>query len=74
MFRADVFSLEKNGWRRVTEDDDPNFSFRSPPCSFYSGSKALGEEVLEGAENCYIWRLRIPFNQERSQGTTFKNY
>ena len=49
------------GW---TEDDDPNFSFRSPPCSFYSGSKALGEEVLEGAENCYIWRLRIPFNQE----------
>jgi dTDP-4-dehydrorhamnose reductase len=51
------------GW---TEDDSPNFSFRSPPCSFYSGSKALGEEVLEGAENCYIWRLRIPFNEERS--------
>ena len=51
------------GWR---EDDLPNFSFRSPPCSFYSGSKALGEEVLEGAENCYIWRLRIPFNEERN--------
>ena len=51
------------GW---TEDDSPNFSFRSPPCSFYSGSKALGEEVLEGAEDCYIWRLRIPFNDERS--------
>ena len=52
-----------DGW---TEDDSPNFSFRSPPCSFYSGSKALGEEVLEGAENCYIWRLRIPFNQENN--------
>jgi len=51
------------GW---TEDDAPNFSFRSPPCSFYSGTKALGEEVLEGAENCYIWRLRIPFNEEIS--------
>ena len=51
------------GW---SEDDEPNFSFRSPPCSFYSGTKALGEEVLEGAENCYIWRLRIPFNEERS--------
>ena len=51
------------GW---TEDDSPNFSFRSPPCSFYSGTKALGEEVLEGAENCYIWRLRIPFNEELS--------
>jgi UDP-glucose 4,6-dehydratase len=54
---------DDKGW---SEDDSPNFSFRSPPCSFYSGSKALGEEVLEGAENCYIWRLRIPFNEERS--------
>jgi dTDP-4-dehydrorhamnose reductase len=51
------------GW---TEDDDPNFSFRSPPCSFYSGTKALGEEILEGAENCFVWRLRIPFNHEPS--------
>jgi UDP-glucose 4,6-dehydratase len=51
------------GW---TEDDESNFSFRSPPSSFYSGTKALGEEVLEGAENCYIWRLRIPFNDELS--------
>jgi dTDP-4-dehydrorhamnose reductase len=52
-----------NGW---TEEDEPNFSFRSPPCSFYSGTKALGEEVLEGAENCFVWRLRIPFNHEPS--------
>ena len=51
------------GW---TEEDEPNFSFRSPPCSFYSGTKALGEEVLEGAENCFVWRLRIPFNHEAS--------
>ena len=51
------------GW---AEADEPNFSFRSPPCSFYSGTKALGEEVLEGAENCYVWRLRIPFNDERN--------
>jgi len=51
------------GW---SEEDEPNFSFRSPPCSFYSGSKALGEEVLEGAENCFVWRLRIPFNHESS--------
>jgi UDP-glucose 4,6-dehydratase len=51
------------GW---SEEDEPNFSFRHPPSSFYSGTKALGEEVLEGARNCYIWRLRIPFNEERS--------
>ena len=42
------------GW---SEEDEPNFSFRSPPCSFYSGTKALGEEVLKDAENCFVWRL-----------------
>lgn len=44
------------------EDDAPNFSFRTNNCSFYSGTKALGEEVLAGADQCYIWRLRIPFD------------
>lgn len=51
------------GWG---EDEEPNFSFRNSPCSFYSGTKALGEEVLKDAENCYIWRLRIPFNEDRN--------
>lgn len=46
-----------------TETDPPNFSFRQPPCSFYSGTKALGEEVLSQANACYIWRLRIPFDE-----------
>jgi len=45
------------------ESDPPNFSFRQNNCSFYSGCKALGEELLAGAENCFIWRLRIPFNE-----------
>ncbi len=44
------------------EDDTPNFSFRTNNCSFYSGTKALGEEVLAGAPECYLWRLRIPFD------------
>jgi len=44
-----------------TEQDVPNFSFRQNNCSFYSGCKALGEEILAGAEQCYVWRLRIPF-------------
>jgi UDP-glucose 4,6-dehydratase len=47
-----------------TETDDPNFSFRSPPCSFYSGAKALGEEVIAGVGRSYIWRLRIPFDDQ----------
>ncbi len=45
-----------------TEEDAPNFSFRTNNCSFYSGTKALGEEVLAGKPGCYIWRLRIPFD------------
>jgi UDP-glucose 4,6-dehydratase len=60
-----IFSGRRSDGEGWAEEDEPNFSFRSPPCSFYSGTKALGEEVLEGAEN-YIWRLRIPFNDERS--------
>ena len=45
-----------------TEKDEPNFTFRQNNCSFYSGTKALGEEVLKGVDNVYIWRLRIPFD------------
>ena len=55
--------LNEEGW---SENDEPNFSFRNGPCSFYSGTKALGEEVLKDAKDCYIWRLRIPFNEEKS--------
>lgn len=44
------------------EDDTPNFTFRTNHCSFYSGTKALGEEVLAGKPSVYVWRLRIPFN------------
>lgn len=45
------------------ETDPPNFTFRQNNCSFYSGTKALGEEVLADAAQCYLWRLRIPFNE-----------
>ena len=46
-----------------TETDTPNFSFRDLPCSFYSGSKALGEEAIASIGQSYIWRLRIPFDE-----------
>lgn len=46
-----------------TETDTPNFTFRTDNCSFYSGTKALGEEVLAGQPQVYLWRLRIPFNE-----------
>lgn len=57
-----IFTGERADGQGFTETDAPNFSFRQNNCSFYSGCKALGEEVLEGAERCWIWRLRIPFN------------
>ena len=46
-----------------TETDEPNFTFRSPPCSFYSGTKALAEEAIAGVGQSYVWRLRIPFDE-----------
>jgi len=49
-----------------TEADAPNFSFRDMPCSFYSGTKALGEEAMAGIGQSYIWRLRIPFDEQDS--------
>lgn len=45
-----------------TETDEPNFTFRNPPCSFYSGTKALAEEAVAEVGQSYIWRLRIPFD------------
>ena len=49
--------------RGYTETDTPNFSFRDQPCSFYSGTKALGEEAIVNIGQSYVWRLRIPFDE-----------
>ncbi len=65
-----IYSGRKPNGEGWSEIDKPNFSFSSPPCSFYSGTKALGEELLVGADNCFVWRLRIPFNHE----TNPRNY
>jgi dTDP-4-dehydrorhamnose reductase len=46
-----------------TESDTPNFTFRDPPVSFYSGTKALAEEAISGIGESYVWRLRIPFDE-----------
>lgn len=58
-----IYNGARADGRGFTESDTPNFSFRSPPCSFYSGTKALGEEILAGSPQVYVWRLRIPFNE-----------
>jgi dTDP-4-dehydrorhamnose reductase len=48
--------------RGFDETMTPNFTFRDLPCSFYSGTKALGEEAIHNVGQNYIWRLRIPFD------------
>lgn len=58
-----IFTGARPDGSGFTEVDLPNFSFRQNNCSFYSGCKALGEEVLQETESCYIWRLRIPFSE-----------
>src|SRR5437867_3710266 len=52
--------------RGFDESDELNFTFRRPPCSFYSGTKALAEEALNEVGGCFIWRLRLPFDERDS--------
>ena len=57
-----IFTGSRPDGSGFTEGDEPNFTFRQNNCSWYSGTKALGEEVLQKYDNVYIWRLRIPFD------------
>jgi dTDP-4-dehydrorhamnose reductase len=57
-----LLTKDRAAFQGFGETDEPNFSFRRPPCSFYSGTKAMAEEALQGTGQNYIWRLRIPFD------------
>ncbi|MEO6569723.1 MAG: sugar nucleotide-binding protein [Opitutaceae bacterium] len=57
-----IYTGSRPDGRGFTETDVPNFTFRTNNCSFYSGCKALGEEVLAGKPDVFVWRLRIPFD------------
>ena len=46
-----------------SESDEPNFCFTHNNSSFYSGTKALAEEVMAQFPEFYVWRLRIPFDE-----------
>jgi dTDP-4-dehydrorhamnose reductase len=59
-----LLACEQQNVRGFTEVDLPNFTFRSPPCSFYSGTKALAEAVLSPLGDGYICRLRLPFDEK----------
>lgn len=57
-----IYTGSRSDGSGFAEEDPPNFSFRTDNCSFYSGTKALGEEVLRDLDQVFIWRLRIPFD------------
>ena len=61
-----IFTGHRSDGAPFTEEDAPNFCFRTDNCSWYSGCKALGEECLAGSDSVYVWRPRIPFNHEDS--------
>lgn len=50
-----------NGFEEI---DEPNFTFKHNNCSFYSGTKAMAEDLVKFYKNSWIWRLRIPFDEE----------
>lgn len=46
-----------------SELDEPNYSFRHPPCDFLAGTKVLAEEALRDGTNLYIWRPGLLFDE-----------
>jgi UDP-glucose 4,6-dehydratase len=58
-----LFAVEPERFCGFTELDEPNFSFGSAPCTFYSGTKALAEESLRAFSSVYIWRPGIVFDE-----------
>jgi dTDP-4-dehydrorhamnose reductase len=61
-----LFVEDPERLKGFTEEDRPNFSFHQPPCSFYSGTKALAEEAIReiAPDGAYLWRMRMPFNEK----------
>jgi UDP-glucose 4,6-dehydratase len=62
----EIFEHRPHWLRGFTERDEPNFSFRAEPCSFYSGTKALAEEAVREMGQVYLWRPRLAFSDRRS--------
>jgi dTDP-4-dehydrorhamnose reductase len=58
-----LFAAQPEIFHGFPELDEPNYSFRTPSCNFYSGTKALAEEAIKDIGQSYVWRLRLPFNE-----------
>ena len=72
-----IYTGKKDDGFGFTEEDKPNFSWNQNNCSFYSGTKSVGEDIVSKWEKNYIWRLRIPFeniNNNRNYLSKILNY
>lgn len=58
-----IYTGKREDKKGFTEEDEPNFTFKQNNCSFYSGTKAISEKIIRKWENSFIWRLRIPFEE-----------
>jgi dTDP-4-dehydrorhamnose reductase len=58
-----LYEREPARFLGFTELDEPNFTFRTSPSNFYSGTKALAEEAIREIGQSYLWRPRLPFNE-----------
>lgn len=63
---ACIYSGKRLDGFGFNEQDEPNFSFKQGNCSFYSGTKALAESNISNYSKHYIWRLRIPFEENNN--------
>ena len=61
-----IYSGRRLDGEPFTEEDEPNFSFKQNNCSFYSGTKAIAEKIVSKWNKNYIWRLRIPFEENNN--------
>jgi dTDP-4-dehydrorhamnose reductase len=58
-----IYTGKRTDGSGFIEEDEPNFTFKQNNCSFYSGTKALAENNISAYPKHYIWRLRIPFEE-----------
>lgn len=61
-----IYSGRRVNGEPFTEEDIPNFSFVQNNSSFYSGTKAIAEKIISKWSKNYIWRLRIPFEENNN--------
>lgn len=58
-----IYGGKREDGKGFTEEDEPNFCFKYNNSSFYSGTKAVAEKIVGRWKKSYIWRLRIPFEE-----------